>query len=507
MKRTMFAFISVLVMMFTVSAWVMAPIGAVPAFTGDAPVDFTGSNVIKLDDPSSAPGVPDVGLPVQFPTTTISGWDINAVYLEYDHGTDTLYVGIDCFVICGDADSDGDPGTSGPILSSLQGSDLANFASTEAVTVLFDTDNDFMGNGQGDFEAVVGVSSTQDVTAFGAYNFTGTPGNPSFGFSTPLSNTVVLFQNPSAAAPDLEFSIANFSTLPGFTFTPGEAFTFKVNIFMGSLEDDGIGEDFMPGPNSSIPVQPPPPTPTPTETATNTPTETATPTQTPTATATPLPTATTTPPAPTEVPTTGADLTWNTTHAERVQAASNAAAVLPQPPHESPLQFLGALPSNPWVIHPQRLVAPAIQLDTVVQPMGWSLKPESDGALVSRWDTVDYAAGWHINSAMPGTQGNAVFSGHNNIGGAVFRNLDKLKPGDAIEVWVDDEQPVTYLVDEVTIVQETFASAEQRVRNAAMIAPTVDERLTLVSCWPAESNTHRVFVVARPSASQPHRHD
>jgi sortase A len=162
--------------------------------------------------------------------------------------------------------------------------------------------------------------------------------------------------------------------------------------------------------------------------------------------------------------------------------------------------LLGSLPLNPWVIHPQRLAA--IQLDTVVQPMGWSLQPGRDGALVSRWDIVDYAAGWHINSAVPGSKGNAVFSGHNNIGGAVFRNLDKLQPGDAIEVWVDDKQPLTYLVEEVTIVQETFASAEQQVRNAAMIGPTADERLTLVSCWPPDSNTHRVFVVARPQASQ-----
>jgi sortase A len=169
------------------------------------------------------------------------------------------------------------------------------------------------------------------------------------------------------------------------------------------------------------------------------------------------------------------------------------------------MRLLGALPLNPWVIHPQRLVVPAIQLDTVVQPMGWSLKPDSDGTLVSRWDIVDYAAGWHINSALPGTKGNAVFSGHNNIGGAVFQNLAKLKPGDAIEVWVDDKQSLVYRVEEVTIVQETFASAEQRVHNAAMIAPTADERLTLVSCWPPDSNTHRVFVVARPQATQAYR--
>ena len=76
--------------------------------------------------------------------------------------------------------------------------------------MLFDTDNDFMGNGQGDFEAVVGVSSTQDRHCLWRLQFYGTPGNPSFGFSTPLSNTTVLFQTPSAAAPDLEFGICQF---------------------------------------------------------------------------------------------------------------------------------------------------------------------------------------------------------------------------------------------------------------------------------------------------------
>jgi sortase A len=167
--------------------------------------------------------------------------------------------------------------------------------------------------------------------------------------------------------------------------------------------------------------------------------------------------------------------------------------------------LLGALPSNPWIVHPQRLVAPAIGLDTSISPMGWSLQPDPDGTLVSRWDVVDYAAGWHINSALPGAAGNAVFSGHNNLGGAVFRNLDKLKPGDAIEVWLDEEVQTTYIVDEVSIVPETFASEDQRAQNAARIAPTDDERLTLVTCWPVYSNTHRVFVVAHPQLRAEHR--
>jgi sortase (surface protein transpeptidase) len=53
-------------------------------------------------------------------------------------------------------------------------------------------------------------------------------------------------------------------------------------------------------------------------------------------------------------------------------------------------------------------------------------------------------------------------------------------------------------VEEVNIVPEKQASAAQRAANAQAIAPTTDTRLTLVTCWPWNSNTHRVIVVARP---------
>jgi hypothetical protein len=54
-----------------------------------------------------------------------------------------------------------------------------------------------------------------------------------------------LFANPSAAAPDVEFALSPFSNLPGFTFAPGGAFSVELNLFAGSQDDDGIGEDFM----------------------------------------------------------------------------------------------------------------------------------------------------------------------------------------------------------------------------------------------------------------------
>ena len=48
------------------------------------------------------------------------------------------------------------------------------------------------------------------------------------------------------------------------------------------------------------------------------------------------------------------------------------------------------------------------------------------------------------------------------------------------------------------ILPEKFEQLDVRMKNAQWILPSVDERLTLISCWPYESNTHRLIVVARP---------
>jgi sortase A len=53
-------------------------------------------------------------------------------------------------------------------------------------------------------------------------------------------------------------------------------------------------------------------------------------------------------------------------------------------------------------------------------------------------------------------------------------------------------------VQDKFIVKEVGVSLAQRRQNAQWIAPTRDERLTLVTCWPPDGNTYRVIVVAKP---------
>jgi sortase A len=158
---------------------------------------------------------------------------------------------------------------------------------------------------------------------------------------------------------------------------------------------------------------------------------------------------------------------------------------------------LGPSLGNNTASQPQRIVLPSIGVDTDVVKVGWQSVTQADGQTASQWEVADFAAGWHKNSALPGQTGNIVLSGHNNIQGAVFRKLYELQPGDIAKVWAGGQE-FDYQVEEVMILEETNAPLEQRQENARWIAPFDDERLTLVSCWPETSNTHRVVVVAKP---------
>ena len=152
---------------------------------------------------------------------------------------------------------------------------------------------------------------------------------------------------------------------------------------------------------------------------------------------------------------------------------------------------------------PSRLVIPSIGLDAPVVTVGWSVVTQN-GQQVSLWDVPNrYAAGWLKSSAQAGEPGNTVLDGHHNIAGEVFRNLADLKQGDAVQVWAGDHAR-DYVVSLLKILPEKGQPIPVRLENARWIQPTEDERLTLVTCWPYENNTHRLIVIALPAdASRP----
>jgi choice-of-anchor A domain-containing protein len=210
---------------------------AAPTFSGDVANDFVSPRVIVLDDPGGL----DVGIPLGLPVGTISGNDIDYVAVEYDRATDTVFIGFDTFVIAGDVDGDGDPGNTGVALAGLGGTDTPDFAGTESFGFPVDKDQD------GTVDAILGVSASSDISTFGTYSFVGSVFAPGLGFGAPLpANTGTLFANPSALAPDLEFTLPNLQSLPTSSGTDLSA-DFDAVMFMGSFSDAGIGEDYLPG--------------------------------------------------------------------------------------------------------------------------------------------------------------------------------------------------------------------------------------------------------------------
>lgn len=146
---------------------------------------------------------------------------------------------------------------------------------------------------------------------------------------------------------------------------------------------------------------------------------------------------------------------------------------------------------------PVRLVIPSIELDTRVIPAEWEVV-SLWGQELRRWLAPDEgAAGWHTTSALLGEPGNTVLNGHHNVYGEIFARLSEVAPGDVIKVY-SEYHLYQYIVSNVMILSEKYEPLDVRLSNAAWIQPSTDERLTLITCWPPETNTHRVIVVAQP---------
>lgn len=149
---------------------------------------------------------------------------------------------------------------------------------------------------------------------------------------------------------------------------------------------------------------------------------------------------------------------------------------------------------------PDRIVIPAINLDAPVVAADFN-HLQVDGETFGQWQAPNmYAAGWHPNSALLGKRGNTVINGHHNEFGEVFGKLVDLKEGDFVYVY-SRGQKFSFVIANRMILPERFQPVDVRLENARWINTTDDVRLTLITCWPKESNTHRLILVARPVAN------
>ena len=145
---------------------------------------------------------------------------------------------------------------------------------------------------------------------------------------------------------------------------------------------------------------------------------------------------------------------------------------------------------------PLQLEIPVIGIEAQVVPVGWHAE-EVGGLRKVLWHTPGEAAGFLVSSTAPGQGGNAVFYGHHNIHGNVFRGLDRLRLGDTIRVF-NSNSILDYRVESVDVFPERDASAQEKLSHMDLFDDTNAEQLTILTCWPFETNTHRVVVVAKP---------
>ena len=146
------------------------------------------------------------------------------------------------------------------------------------------------------------------------------------------------------------------------------------------------------------------------------------------------------------------------------------------PEHLRPMmQSLANLPvPTPGVQQAVRIEIPAIKIDAPVV--------QGDG-----WEQLKKGVAQHIGSADPGESGNVVLSAHDDVYGELFRNLDKLQPGDSVMLYTVQRQYI-YIVDRTEIVEPTAVEV-----MASAGAPTV----TLISCYPYLVDKQRIVVFAR----------
>jgi len=150
---------------------------------------------------------------------------------------------------------------------------------------------------------------------------------------------------------------------------------------------------------------------------------------------------------------------------------------------------------NPEI--PDRIEIPSIKLVAPVVISDFNVT-KIEGETFGQWIAPSrFAAGWHPDSALLGEKGNTVINGHHNEFGEVFGNLVDVKIGDLIIV-SSGNQKFEFVVSNRMILAERFQSTAVRLDNARWLAKTDDIRLTLVTCYPKESNTHRLIIVARP---------
>lgn len=149
------------------------------------------------------------------------------------------------------------------------------------------------------------------------------------------------------------------------------------------------------------------------------------------------------------------------------------------PPEPAPpalgvkLQKIAALPiPTPGPRSPTRIVISNIGVD-------WPVVPGDS------WEELKQGIGHHVGSANPGERGNLILSGHNDVYGEPFRDLEKLDMGKDVLVYAG-ANAYRYVIKAKRVVVPTDLSAVAASRNPI---------ITLITCTPYRVDTYRLILI------------
>jgi len=102
------------------------------------------------------------------------------------------------------------------------------------------------------------------------------------------------------------------------------------------------------------------------------------------------------------------------------------------------------------------------------------------------WEQLKKGVGQNVSSVNPGQTGNLILSAHNDIFGELFRDLDKLNPGDEVIVYTS-QRAYVYIINQTQVVEPT---------RVDLMAQTQEPVVTLISCYPYMVDNQRIVVTA-----------
>ena len=211
-----------------------------PTFTGNVPNDFPiapNNGVTEIVDHPMANGQSDPQHVAQSPWITQQGWttgfEMKDMRLMYDAKTDTLAVGLNYFGIAGNGSGNGNPNVTDPRVTAAGGVDPPHLGGDKSITVVIDPTN------SGTPAIVAGVPADKSHAGPGIDGFTvaqyqdsGNGWGYSYGKALPQFTGQLAF-DPSAAHPGFEFTIPNFSKIPGIDLSKG----FGIGVFRVAVSD------------------------------------------------------------------------------------------------------------------------------------------------------------------------------------------------------------------------------------------------------------------------------